>query len=346
MATPTLQWVPKRSLKQEMNNTILHFQNEEDARWYVTRTANGGLFKTMKGNATQVALNLLLAAHHNLAFDVASEHFVCAKCKCASKSLSYFKKKHDSETCTWYMENKQASVSYGNGLIEVIPTYDAFPMYATPAQVTHAIAQLENALAFQELGPIDVVEVKFFNSKTQETEVRTRAIPDSTTHLIAADQCTSFLEPKVNQCNLRNVVNKRRIIVDSKTICDLTQQVVDICNEKQIPLVFVDHERKMRRFPRIPLHHHVDLTCDPLHDMYEECQHFVKTYASVAQPLTEVEDLHITKGWSGIILHKEDLPDKYKGDCVDGLFVIQGRCIHGNLQNALKPTCTEGLVFY
>nr|WMY99539.1 polyprotein [Sugarcane streak mosaic virus] len=358
MATITKKqvWKPKERVVSEPpkaeiqeSRTTLIFNDYAEVEDFIQRFPAGSVFWTVKGKPKTIVNNLFKATQYGLAYDIAAEVYVCPICMTCARNKVYFTTNH--QNCGELFRNKQAYISTSLRL-EVVDTFDVFPRYATIEQeklVGDWMADME-AYAHAEDDSIDI-PYQIFNSDTGEVEERIKQVDLSVHGEI--EEVERTYKVKITRSNATMLPHQRRanrVIMRTNEIKELIDSTLEICHNRNIKVSFVDHERKRKLFPRIPLKHTIEpqALCDPHHDIIPATEKFISQWKDVGEPTMHINEQWVQKGWSGVVLHKDDLEahPSLQEKCVDNLFVVLGRCKHGDLQNALKPDCCEDLVFY
>ncbi|AIE45539.1 polyprotein [Yellow oat-grass mosaic virus] len=324
--------------------TLVCLETEEEADMMVSHHGPGSIFWSADGKLTQTAKNLYIAVEHGLGYDLAAETFVCKQCRSSCRRYKYFIDEHAA--CAKLVEESLAYIKHGNKTF-VKCAFPIMPAYATKAQETKVLEWMEETMkcipahCYKAEEPIHI-----HNARSGETEVRIRvadARVDSVEH--EQEKITVQAQQSTNPIQAHKT---REIKMRTENIINLVDSVTKLCAKHGKKLEIVD-SKGHKRYPKIPLKHTMGYRkseWDPHHDVPERFRSFVETYKEVAEPICRLRDEEIGYGWSGVVLTEQDLPGKYAQQCVDGLFIVLGRCACGQLQNALKVTCDHGLRWY
>nr|QZR93813.1 polyprotein [Triticum mosaic virus] len=336
--------------RDEISQTLLHFDSEEAVYDFVWRFPMGSIFWDTNGRIKPVVNCLLRATRMNLDYDVAADVYVCRDCLSCASSYMYFSNYHYD--CRELRENHEAVVSCKYEQ-HIVSTFDVFPRYCTQEIEQNVVNWMTETLERYDNEPLRIEkQLQFYNHKTEQMESRVQEVQVTTAEYAVSDTYVP------QQLSLKGSVSAKltqrranKIIMRTHEVENLIRETIDLCDERQIPITFVDVKHK-RCLPRIPLRH---MQAKPdiseiveQGDMYNEVGQFIEQYQNLAEPFRVIRDYEVTRGWSGVILHRDDLAldPQTQARCLNNLFVVMGRCEHGHLQNALRPDCLEGLTYY
>nr|WGH08355.1 polyprotein [Zoysia mosaic virus] len=347
-------WVPKKEatikpserLDFEVARTMLHFDSIEDAWNYIVGFPYGSIFFDRSGKLKPAANALLKATKLGLDYDVAAEVYVCRACLSCSTRSQYFTAYHSN--CSELVAANEAII-HTKTRNECVSTFDIFPQYATQEQQQLVLEWMnDNLFEFEETGEQAQQDIIILDRVNEEIQTKSITFECCDYGKIEMQKERIYsLTPKGNVKALRVAHKSRTIVMRTQAVRKLIEEVVELCHAFDKKLEFVDVKKNKKVYPRIPLKHmHHNRETALLDDMYPECQSFCDMYQDIAQPIGPVDISHIKPGWSGVILHKQDLPQDYHQHCEGNLFVVMGQCAHGQIQNALKPHCLEDLQFF
>nr|YP_002956088.1 P1 protein [Triticum mosaic virus] len=336
--------------RDEISQTLLHFDSEEAVYDFVWRFPMGSIFWDTNGRIKPVVNCLLRATRMNLDYDVAADVYVCRDCLSCASSYMYFSNYHYD--CRELRENHEAVVSCKYEQ-HIVSTFDVFPRYCTQEIEQNVVNWMTETLERYDNEPLRIEkQLQFYNHKTEQMESRVQEVQVTTAEYAVSD--TYVPQQLSRKGSVSAKLTQRRankIIMRTHEVENLIRETIDLCDERQIPITFVDVKHK-RCLPRIPLRH---MQAKPdiseiveQGDMYNEVGQFIEQYQNLAEPFRVIRDYEVTRGWSGVILHRDDLAldPQTQARCLNNLFVVMGRCEHGHLQNALRPDCLEGLTYY
>nr|YP_001468088.1 p1 [Wheat eqlid mosaic virus] len=326
--------------------TVVFFDSDDDVTLMIQNYSDGSIFWSTDGKLTQTAKNVYLATDKKLGYDLAAELFVCGSCRSASPNISYFK----THACNQLMEGSIAFITNHSGSTRCVDAFPILPAYATVYQENEVLAWMNETEKGMNYSTIEEIqkEVHYENKKTNEmvTETITQVVPS----FELVDKVGISMVPyNIKPTNIRTYKEKQ-IRMRMSNIVNLVTQVAKLCKQRNIPIEYVSTRRRnAKQFVRIPLKHTIGYKkseVDPGKDVPEHCKSVIECLKTTLKPTRKVTNLEITRGWSGVVLRHEDCDDDMKQRCVDGLFVVLGRCMHGDVQNALHPHCLEGIQLY
>jgi hypothetical protein len=324
--------------------TLLFLSTEEEVDIVVNHHGSGSIFWSKDGVRTQTNKNLYKAMSLGLGYDLAADVFVCGKCRSSCAHYRYFIEDHFA--CEKLVEKNCAYIK-NERFTKVVDAFPIMPAYATPAMETATLqwmSETSSCLADHCFQRPRVVH--FHNEKTNQDETREKTVTIEVTKDDFEEEYTVIKH--AHRKNPIHEYKEKQLRMTSGNIAALIDQVARIMKSQGKTFEIVG-ARGQKRFVKIPLKHTLGYPkreWDPLKDVPEDCRNFLTTYSEITQWTRNVYDHEVTHGWSGIVLSKMDVPQGYEQECVDGLFVVMGRCAHGRLQNALRPTCTHGLRWY
>ncbi|AGZ02786.1 polyprotein [Tall oatgrass mosaic virus] len=321
--------------------TRVYFQTEEEVDVMVNHHGHGSIFWSSEGVLTQTAKNLYIARAHGLAYDLAADVFICTQCSSSCANYRYFTEDH--EACSFLVSQSVAYIKH-NKSTKVVEAFPIMPVYATKTQEAYILQWMEKTSRCLE-GHCYVKqdEIKIFNQKTGMNEVRERTIISPV--VVDEPEVVQSRTVYVKHSSPVQTYKEKKIKMRSKDIQNLVDSVAKMCQKKGKAFEVVDAKGK-HNYPKIPLKHTMGYPKSEWNakkDIPEDMRSFVETYKDVATPVRRIDEINITYGWSGTVFSAQDLPEKYADRCVDGLFIVLGRCECGDLQNALNVECTKGL---
>nr|WAB51702.1 polyprotein [Wheat eqlid mosaic virus]WAB51703.1 polyprotein [Wheat eqlid mosaic virus]WAB51704.1 polyprotein [Wheat eqlid mosaic virus] len=340
---PHMEWNPYVQCRAR---TVVFFENDDEVTLMVQNYSDGSIFWSADGKLTQTAKNVYLATSKGLGYDLAADLFVCGSCRSASPNISYFK----IHACNELMAGSIAFIENHSGCTRCVDAFPIMPAYATVYQENEILAWMDETEKGINYSTIEEIqkEIHYENKKTHErvTEVVTQLVPSYT---LPDKTGLSKVSYQVKPTNIRTYKEKQ-IRMRMSNIVNLVTQVSKLCEEQSIPLEYISKKRnKSKKFLKIPMKHTMGYRkneVDPEHDIPEYCQPLLEHLVYTLQPTRQVNDLEIQRGWSGVVLKEEDCAPNMRWMCVDGLFVVLGRCSHGEVQNALRPRCVNGIQLY
>nr|NP_734265.1 P1 protein [Wheat streak mosaic virus] len=324
--------------------TLIFLSTEEEVDVVVNHHGPGSIFWSKEGILTQTAKNLYKATAYGLGYDLAANVFVCGKCRSSCTQYRYFIEDHFA--CDKLVEKNCAYIK-DDKYVKVVEAFPIMPSYATPGQETRIIQWMNKTSQCLADHCIQRTrEITFTNSKTQEEETR---VKDCSLEVFYDDfdEAHAVIE-HAHRKNPVHEYKEKQLRMTSNNIAALVDQVTRMMHSKGKTVEIVG-SKGHKKFAKIPLKHTMGYPkrdWDATKDIPEDFRGFITTYSGVIQYTRKVQDHEVTLGWSGVLLSEMDVPDGYQEDCVDGLFIVMGRCAHGRIQNALKPKCTHGLRWY
>nr|QGT40981.1 polyprotein [Wheat streak mosaic virus] len=324
--------------------TLIFLSTEEEVDVVVNHHGPGSIFWSKEGILTQTAKNLYKATAYGLGYDLAANVFVCGKCRSSCTQYRYFIEDHFA--CDKLVEKNCAYIK-DDKYVKVVEAFPIMPSYATPGQEARIIQWMNKTSQCLADHCIQRArEITFTNSKTQEEETR---VKDCSMEVFYDDfdEAHAVIE-HAHRKNPVHEYKEKQLRMTSNNIAALVDQVTRMMHSKGKTVEIVG-SKGHKKFAKIPLKHTMGYPkrdWDATKDIPEDFRGFITTYSGVIQYTRKVQDHEVTLGWSGVLLSEMDVPDGYQEDCVDGLFIVMGRCAHGRIQNALKPKCTHGLRWY
>lgn len=339
-----------RLVREEMAETQLHFESLEGVDDFVRRFPHGSIFWTINGKPKTVVSCLKRATVNKLDYDVAAEVYVCPDCKSCATSIVYFQLYHyDCKERQW---NHESLVQSGHDF-KIIPTFEVYPRYCSQEQESSVLQWMKETIErTDEPSIVEVRQVQFYNTHTDLVETRFKEVEMDEFKQDSLIQTISLRKKFSGSAKAKLAQHKiNKLLMRTEEIDTLIKETIELCNERGTRVQFVDVKHN-RCFPRLPLKHMQPTPNQEqivLHgDVYPDTLQFISQYQDIAMKTRNVREYEFQKGSSGIILHIDDLEDEpqMRERCTGNLFVVMGRCEHGELVNALSPHCLEGIELY